>query len=174
MNIDDDSAHRIRHLRRLHLLFGWSSLLLYSLLGVGLEVLLAYKVSAYVDWENESRRLMWRLAHAHGTLFAVIHLGFSATVADLPRDWSPGPSTLISWLLTAAALLIPVGFFLAGLDAEGGDPGAFIALVPTGALAFSIAAAWTGTGLLKRWRASASEEEPARVGPIDDPPPSQD
>ena len=62
---------------RRHLLFGWWSLLVFLSLGLGLETLHGFKVGWYLDVANEARRLTWTLAHAHGTLLGLIHLGFA-------------------------------------------------------------------------------------------------
>lgn len=64
---------------RLHLRIGWGALLLFIVLGLALEALHAFKVPLYVDAENETRRLLFRLAHAHGALLCLIHLCASWT-----------------------------------------------------------------------------------------------
>ena len=68
---------------RRHLRFGWWSLLLFATLGLVLESLQGFKVRAYLDVSNETRRLMWTLAHAHGTLGGLLHLGLAASVGHL-------------------------------------------------------------------------------------------
>ena len=52
-----------------HMKFGWWSLCLFMLLGFFLEYLHGFKVDYYLNVGNEMRRLMFTLAHAHGTLF---------------------------------------------------------------------------------------------------------
>ncbi|MFQ5492069.1 MAG: hypothetical protein ACE5GE_15235, partial [Phycisphaerae bacterium] len=61
-------------LARRHLCFGWWSLLLFVAMGLVLESLHGFKVRFYLDVDNQTRRLMWTLCHAHGTLLAVIHI----------------------------------------------------------------------------------------------------
>lgn len=119
---------------RRHLLEGWGGLLLFTCLGVALECLLAFKVPIYVDVESETRRLMWRLAHAHGTLLSLVHLAAAFSFSRFSLPTGPRPLGLCSGCLSGAGLLIPGGFFLAGLGAHDGDPGLSIALVPMGAL----------------------------------------
>src|SRR4029078_9171068 len=63
-----------------HLRFGWWALLVYLCMGIVLEALRAFKVWWYLDVANETRRLMWTLGHAHGTLLALINLAFAATL----------------------------------------------------------------------------------------------
>lgn len=123
---------------RKHTRVGWCSLLIFLSLGVLLEVLHGLKVGWYLDVSNETRRLMWTLAHTHGTLLGLIHLGFAATLATTTLVKS-GPLQLISICLVSAGLLLPTGFFLGGLHFHGGDPGIGILLVPFGAALLLVA-----------------------------------
>jgi hypothetical protein len=120
-------------LARRHLRFGWYALAAFSLLGVALELAHAFKVGYYLDVDSEMRRLMWRLGHAHGTLLALVNVAFGCSV---PRLGAAGPRHLrrSSASLIVAALLIPLGFLLGGIFANASDPGAFVALVPAGAV----------------------------------------
>jgi hypothetical protein len=133
---------------RRHLRFGWWSLLLFATIGLVLESLHGFKVRAYLDVSNDTRRLMWTLAHAHGTLLAVINILFGltlrvATPAAMPR------TRRMSGALIAAGLLLPAGFFLGGVAFYDGDPGPGVLLVPIGGVllllaVFSIARATDG------------------------------
>ena len=125
-------------LARRHLRFGWTAVLVFGLLGLILETLHGFKVRAYLDVANETRRLMWTLAHAHGTLLGLVNVAYGLTVAHF-ADWGHG--TLPSRGLIAAAVLLPTGFFLGGLQHYGGDPGLGILLVPAGAVALVVAVA---------------------------------
>ncbi len=130
---------------RRHLRFGWWTLLLFLLLGIALEALHGFKVGFLLDVSNSTRREMWRLAHAHGTLLALVHVAFAWTQS---RGAAPLPGArLASACLVAASLLLPGGFFLGGLVTYGGDPGLGILLVPVGALAFALAVATTAWGV---------------------------
>lgn len=144
MNSSSESPSRIqaRTMRR-HLIEGWGGLFIFTCLGITLECLLAFKVPLYVDVDSESRRLMWRLAHAHGTLLSLIHVAAAFSFGRFSEEAFPGPSRVISGTLSGAGLLIPGGFFLAGLGAHAGDPGLSIALVPAGAGLLLIALALT-------------------------------
>ena len=75
---------------RRHLRFGWWSLFAFLALGIALDAMHGFKVGWYLDTVNETRRLMFTLSHAHGTLLGLMHLGFAATVWALPA-WA-GPS----------------------------------------------------------------------------------
>lgn len=118
---------------------GWWSIAIFATLGLLLETMHAFKLGAYLDVSNDTRRLMWTLAHAHGTLLGLIHLGFAATL----RAESLGSERRIatsSNLLRLATALLPTGFFLGGIRFYAGDPGIGIVLVPVGAVALIAAA----------------------------------
>jgi hypothetical protein len=116
---------------RRHLRIGYWGLALFVTLGLGLEAMHAFKVAAYLDVENETRRLMWRLAHAHGTLLGLLHVAYGLTVRAAPATGRP----LTSGCFTAALLLIPGGFFAGGIYVHGGDPSVAIGAVPAGFVA---------------------------------------
>jgi len=56
-----------------NLIFGWWSLVVFLSLGGVLEMLHGFKIGWYVDVGNELRRLMFTLAHAHGTALALVN-----------------------------------------------------------------------------------------------------
>ena len=118
---------------RSHLRVGWIGLLLFAALGAALEALHAWKSFEYLGVGNETRRLMWTLAHAHGVGLSLIQLGFAGTVALAP-DLPIGSVRAASRLLHGALALMPAGFLLGGVVTYGGDPGLGVLLVPLGAL----------------------------------------
>lgn len=117
---------------RRHLQFGWWSLFVFAALGLTLEGLHAFKVPAYLDVSNETRRLMWRLAHAHGALLGLLHVVYGLALVALP-GLGGANGALISKTLIGASLLLPGGFLLGGISFYAGDPGLGIVLVPVGA-----------------------------------------
>ncbi|HEY7171165.1 MAG TPA: hypothetical protein VH417_09990 [Vicinamibacterales bacterium] len=125
---------------RRHLAIGWWSILLFSALGLLLELLHGFKIAAYLDVGNETRRLMWTLAHAHGTLLGLIHIAFAATLGAV-TTFSPEQQRTISKTLVAATIVLPGGFFAAGIRFYSGDPGIAAAVVPVGA-ALLLLAVW--------------------------------
>jgi hypothetical protein len=118
---------------RRHLRFGWWSLLVFASLGLVLETLHGFKVRAYLDVSNDTRRLMWTLAHAHGTLIAVLHVVFALTLRS-GLEMSTPNQRLASNALVGASVLLPGGFFLGGVAFYSGDPGLGVLLVPVGAV----------------------------------------
>jgi hypothetical protein len=115
--------------RNLH--FGWWSLLVFLSLGGMLEILHGFKVGWYVDVGNDMRRLMFTLAHAHGTALALVNIAAGLTARNVKRLT---PRSSVSFSLIWAGILFPVGFFLGGVVTYGGDPGLGIWLVPIAAL----------------------------------------
>ena len=114
-----------------NLRFGWWSLLVFLSLGGVLETLHGFKIGWYIDVGNETRRLMFTLAHAHGTALALVNIAAGLTARNMQR-FQLRPS--ISFTLIWAAILLPGGFFLGGIVTYDGDPGLGIWLVPIGAL----------------------------------------
>ena len=133
-------------LTRRHLRFGWWSLLIFLSAGLALEILHGVKAGLYLNVSNEMRRLMWTLAHAHGTLLALVQIAFALTLPHAPA-WPAGPRSLASRCLLAAGVLLPGGFFLGGLVIHGGDPGVGILLVPAGAVLLFLAVLLTARAL---------------------------
>jgi hypothetical protein len=112
---------------RRHLRFGWSALLVFSLLGASLEALHAFKLGFYLDVGSETRRLLWRLAHAHGIGLGLVNLAFAFT---LPHTCEDAALERPSVCLIGASVLLPLGFLLGGAFASAGDPGLPVLLVP--------------------------------------------
>ncbi len=130
---DEDTIEALitRHLR-----VGWLGLALFVVLGTVLELLHAIKSPVFVDAGRETTRLLLRLAHAHGTLIAIVNVVYALTVRQRPRAGSGAASGA----LLAALVLVPGGFFLGAFWARGGDPGLGVLLVPAGAAALVIGA----------------------------------
>jgi len=142
---------------RLHLRVGWYGLLVFLTLGVTLEALHGFKAGFYLDLSNEARRLLWRLAHAHGNLIALMSVAFAATCRLAPglsgrrRAWA-------SRCMLGALVLVPLGFFLGGLwlYPDTGDPGVAILLTPVGAALLFVAVLLTAAGCRRRAADAAS------------------
>jgi hypothetical protein len=129
--IDEETALSNCPLVRRHLLIGWWSLLLFLSLGLALEAMNGLKLGWYVNVPNHTRRIMWTLAHAHGTILAIVHVAFAVTLSITGLATAPRLQTASS-CLTLAIVCLPGGFFLGGLFFWGGDPGLGILFVPIG------------------------------------------
>ena len=114
-----------------NLRFGWWALLIFLSLGGGLEALHGFKIGYYVDVGNDMRRLMFTLAHAHGTALGLVNIAAGLTARQFKNfDFAPNVSLSLIW----AGILFPAGFFLGGVVTYGGDPGLGIWLVPVAAI----------------------------------------
>jgi hypothetical protein len=136
-----------------HWQIGWWSLLVFLSLGIVLETLHGFKIGWYLDVSMESRRLMWTLAHTHGTLIALIHLAFAAACQLVPFPAGRQRTTASNCLL-GAGILMPIGFFVGGLNVYEGDPGLGVLLVPPGALLLFVAVLMTALGTRSAIRSS--------------------
>ena len=134
-----------RDIVRHHLVLGWSFLLVFLTLGLVLEAFHGFKVGWYVDVQNQTRRLMWTLAHAHGVLVGLVHIAFAVTVHLRPG--ADRHRALASSLLFVAGVLLPGGFFLGGLVVHEGDPGIGVFLTPLGGLLLLVSVALTFVGM---------------------------
>jgi hypothetical protein len=103
----------------------------FTALGLLLEALHGFKLGFYLDVGNETRRLLWRLSHAHGALVGLVNIVYALVVRAFPQLTDP----LAGRALLSALVLLPLGFFLGGLFAHGGDPGASVGLAVAGAVA---------------------------------------
>ena len=119
------------HYSRRHLLFAWWSLLPFLTLGIVLETFHGFKLGWYLDTGNETRRLMFTLAHAHGTLLRLVHAAFAASLPRLSA-WSTRGRDIASLCLIGASVLLPLGFLLGGIWIYAGEPGLWVVLAPIG------------------------------------------
>ena len=103
-----------RKTSRRHFRIGWWSLLLFLTLGIVLEILHGFKVGFYLDVTNSTRRLMWTLAHTHGTLLSILNIVFALSVHQI-SSWKETTRTLASRCLLGALVFMPIGFFLGGV-----------------------------------------------------------
>jgi hypothetical protein len=131
VSLTNPSSAPTDYVRR-HLRFGWWSLLVYASFGLILETLHGFKVPLYLDFANDTRRLMWTLAHAHGVLLGLVHVVFALNLLAVP-GLGGRRQRQISVSLIGASVLLPGGFLLGGAVFYAGDPGLGVLLVPVGA-----------------------------------------
>lgn len=130
----DSERGSVKIATRTTLRTGWLLLAVALPFGVTLEALHGFKVQAYLG--SDTRRELWRLAHAHGTLLGVVCLVFTA-LADrhVPEASRRSIARQIAW----GSVLMPLGFFLGGIANSEGDPSLGILLVPVGAVLLLVA-----------------------------------
>ena len=82
-----------------HLRYGWWSLFAWLTLGVVLETLHGFKIGWYLDVDVEMRRLMFTLAHAHGTLLALVNIAAGLTLRTVKGfELERAPSLALLWV----------------------------------------------------------------------------
>lgn len=113
-----------------HLRLGWGLLAFFLALGLALELLHGFKIQWYLAMANETRRLLWTLAHAHGALLGLLNVAYALSLRNFAVRGAR--LRLVSGLLVAGSLCLPSGFLLGGIVVHGGDPNLFIALSPIG------------------------------------------
>jgi hypothetical protein len=145
-----------------HLRFAWWSLLCWVILGITLEALHAFKVGWYLGQTSEVRRLLWTLAHAHGTLLSLVHVAFAFTYFAFPTPVTRR-RRLASALLMAASALLPGGFFLGGIFVFEGDPGPGVWLVPPGAVCLFLSVFLTAADAARGRPSATGGERPRRT-----------
>ena len=138
--MSDASSHQRQRTARWHQRIGWWGLALFLSLGIVLETLHGFKIGWYLDPAHQLRRLLWTLAHAHGTLLSLVHIAFAAGLLQFGY-WSERRLKLASFFLIDALLLLPLGFFLGGIGHSEVDPSPGVLLVPVGALLLLVAVA---------------------------------
>lgn len=130
---------------RVHLGTGWCLLALFVALGMALEAMHAFKLGWFLDLSNETRRLLLRLAHAHGVLLGLVNVAFALSIPHRTR-LGERAETWISRCILAGSALLPSGFLLGGLVVMEGDPNPAILLAALGApllLAGALGVAWS-------------------------------
>jgi hypothetical protein len=138
--MSDALADLRRRTARRHQWIGWWGLFVFVGLGIALETLHGFKVGFYLDPAHRLRRLLWTLAHAHGTLLSLVHIAFAVSLVHFGR-WTERRLKVASFFLIDALALLPLGFFLGGVGHSEVDPWLGILLVPVGALLLLIAIA---------------------------------
>ena len=136
MDASNGHSASIEALATRHHRLGWWALFTFATLGLVLESLAGMRVDWYVDANNETRHTMMRLAHAHGSLLAIVNVVFGLSLrarAAWPRR------QVASACLVTATLAIPLGFLLGGVWFYGADPGLGIVLVPLGGITLLVA-----------------------------------
>jgi hypothetical protein len=101
--------------------------------------------SGYMD--NPLRQNFFRAGHAHAGVFIIL-----ALVGQLLADAAALPVWLL-WLarigVPAAAILLPVGFFVSVAAPDATEPSSLVSLIYAGALSLAFSVVTLGVGLLR-------------------------
>ena len=114
--------------------------------GVSLLSMLIARESGYRD--NPLRQDLWRAGHAHAGVLLILSLVALCYVDDaaLPDHWKG----FVRHAIPAAAILLPVAFFLSVLSPEATEPNDLVYLAYLGAVVLTTALIVLGVGLLRR------------------------
>ena len=125
--------------------------------GVSLLSMIVGQAPGYLD--NQVRQDLWRAGHAHAGIMLILSLVLLRYVDEtrLSGAWL--------WIARhgtpAAAILMPIGFFLSVLTPDATEPNALIALVPVGGLFLAAGVLTTGVGLLRAGSRGVTGSAPA-------------
>ncbi len=111
-----------------------------SLLGMLLDV-----QSGYI--ENPLRQDLWRAGHAHAGVLLILSLVTLRYVDQAAL--SERVKGLVRHAIPAAAILLPVAFFLSVLSPTATEPNALISLAFVGAVVLAAGLVTLGVGLLR-------------------------
>ena len=97
--------------------------------------------------QNELRQDLWRAGHAHAGVWLVPSLVALRYVDE--ATLSEGTRWLVRLALPAAAILMPLGFFLSVLTPEATEPNALIALTYVAGVVLAVGLLVLGVGLVR-------------------------
>ena len=111
----------------------------------GASILAMIDDPAYRD--NELRQDLWRAGHAHAGVLLILAL-VTLRYVDEARLGARGKS-FVRHSIPAAAILLPVAFFLSVTSAEATEPNALISLAYAGAVVLTGGLITLGIGLVR-------------------------
>jgi hypothetical protein len=114
--------------------------------GVSLLRLLIDAQSGYI--QNPLRQDLWRAGHAHAGVLLILSLVVLRYVdeAELPD----GLKTFVRYATPAAAVLLPLAYFLSVLPPTATEPNGLVYLAFVGAVVLAIGLVILGVGLLRK------------------------
>src|SRR3712207_3295490 len=111
--------------------------------------------------QNELRQDLWRAGHAHAGVWLVLSLVALRYVDE--ANLSEGMRWVVRLALPAAAVLMPLGFFLSVLSPEATEPNALIYLSYVAGIVLAIGLLVLGVGLVRGFRTSREVEGETRI-----------
>lgn len=141
----DDPAPSSDALVLAHSRFAVTLLFVALAFGIVLETLHGFKAVTYLM--DPVRKEFWSLAHFHGIGLALVNLVFSSWAG---RTGLGVRNRSVSMSLMVGSVILPLGFFLAGIAHYGSDPGLGIFLAPVGAALILYAIGVIALALWKR------------------------
>ncbi|GII61239.1 hypothetical protein Skr01_13240 [Sphaerisporangium krabiense] len=112
--------------------------------GASLLSFIGRRTPGYLD--NPVRRGLWRAGHAHAGVLVILAL--VAMVYVDHTGYGDGLKTLVRWLIVAAPILMPLGFFLSVVRPSDTKPNKLIWLTGLGGASLAAGTLILGFGLL--------------------------
>ena len=106
--------------------------------------------------QNDLRQDLWRAGHAHAGVWLVLSLVALRYVDE--ATLSEGMRWVVRLAFPAAALLMPLAFFLSVLSPEATEPNAMIYLAYVAGIVLAVGLLTLGVGLVRRRRTTAPRE----------------
>jgi hypothetical protein len=97
--------------------------------------------------QNQLRQDLWRAGHAHAGVLLVLSLVALRYVDEAAL--SEGMKRLVRHSIPAAAILLPVAFFLSVASPDATEPNALIYLAYIGAVSLTVGLLVLGVGLIR-------------------------
>jgi hypothetical protein len=97
--------------------------------------------------QNDLRQDLWRAGHAHAGVWLVLSLVALRYVDE--ATLSEGMTWVVRLALPAAAILMPLGFFLSVLSPEATEPNALIYLTYVAGVVLAVGLLVLGVGLVR-------------------------
>jgi hypothetical protein len=106
--------------------------------------------------QNDLRQDLWRAGHAHAGVWLVLSLVALRYVDE--ATLSEGMRWVVRLAFPAAALLMPLAFFLSVLSPEATEPNALIYLAYAAGIVLAVGLFVLGVGLIRGRRTAAPRE----------------
>ncbi len=106
--------------------------------------------------QNDLRQDLWRAGHAHAGVWLVLSLVALRYVDE--ATLSEGMRWVVRVAFPAAAILMPLGFFLSVLSPEATEPNALISLTYVAGVVLAVGLLVLGIGLIRGRRTTAPRE----------------
>jgi hypothetical protein len=125
-------------------------LILLPTVEIGGASILSLLISDSSYTNNDLRQDLWRAGHAHAGVWLVLSLVALRYVDE--ATLSEGMKWLVRIAFPAAALLMPLAFFLSVLSPETTEPNAIIYLAYVAGVVLAVGLLVLGVGLIRRRR----------------------
>jgi hypothetical protein len=107
--------------------------------------------------QNQLRQDLWRAGHAHAGVLLILSLVTLRYVDE--ANLSKGLKRLARHSIPAAAILLPVAFFLSVASPQATEPNALIYLAYVGAVSLTVGLLVLGVGLIRGGQTSRGTKE---------------